>query len=432
MSRELSAKYESDFAYPTVKDRMPVILTRAIDTVCRMKNEIEPLYHEDGIEDLKKIAGILSKLRYSMQTNKPMERLIDDRSDVALWNAKYEEESSCDDVPRWFSSAWLYVECYMYRCIQQAFQLSSCLSWVDVFRSQKETAWLGSHQAVLVLAEYFTQQIEAQHDKQEAIRTYFKLSLWGNKCDLSISAGDDNYQTADPIQQITPLEEFILCDNLDGIARLFSPNIMLEDVKGRVDIVLDNAGFELFTDLILADYLLTHCHLQTVHFHGKAIPWFVSDVTQHDFQWVLNQMSISENSVLSKLSARWQCFIADGRWVLHFDDDFWTLPHAFSHMQTLAPSLYSELSLSTLVIFKGDLNYRKLVGDRNWLGNEPFSSVLNGFSPAPLCTLRTLKCDTVVGLETEVLQRLRQKHGDKNDWMCQCLGDYAVIQFHSA
>jgi len=32
--------YFSDFAYPTVKDRMPVILTKVVDTVFRKKSQV--------------------------------------------------------------------------------------------------------------------------------------------------------------------------------------------------------------------------------------------------------------------------------------------------------------------------------------------------------------------------------------------------------
>jgi len=32
--------YFSDFAYPTVKDRMPVILTKVVDTVFRKKAQV--------------------------------------------------------------------------------------------------------------------------------------------------------------------------------------------------------------------------------------------------------------------------------------------------------------------------------------------------------------------------------------------------------
>ena len=59
-------------------------------------------------------------------------------------------------------------------------------------------------------------------------------------------------------------------------------------------------------------------------------------------------------------------------------------------MATAAPELYEELSDSKLVIFKGDLNYRKLVGDLDWPVQTSLSKALRGFRPAPLVALRTL------------------------------------------
>ncbi len=80
-----------------------------------------------------------------------------------------------------------------------------------------------------------------------------------------------------------------------------------------IDIVLDNAGFELFTDLCLAHVLVTVCKASKVNllwvmrptkrhahvflgqvvFHAKRIPWFVSDVTLPDFEWTLAQLEQS-------------------------------------------------------------------------------------------------------------------------------------------
>jgi len=43
----------SDFAYPTVKDRMPVILTKVIDTVFRKKTDIRLEFGEVSKVDLQ-------------------------------------------------------------------------------------------------------------------------------------------------------------------------------------------------------------------------------------------------------------------------------------------------------------------------------------------------------------------------------------------
>jgi hypothetical protein len=58
-----------------------------------------------------------------------------------------------------------------------------------------------------------------------------------------------------------------------------------------VDFVLDNAGFELFTDLAFAGYLLETGLATQVVMHPKDIPWFISDVIAKDLEVLMNAIS---------------------------------------------------------------------------------------------------------------------------------------------
>lgn len=193
----------------------------------------------------------------------------------------------------------------------------------------------------------------------------------------------------------------------------------------QIDIVLDNAGFELITDLCLADFLLQHQIASHIKFHGKRMPWFVSDVTEQDFGWILDCLVNHTNSQVAELGSRWQQNLQQGLWS-YTTHDFWTLPHDFALMKTTNPELYEELKQADLIIFKGDLNFRKLTGDLLWPHTTEFQTALRGFHPAPLLALRTLKCDLAVGLAAGISEDAAKQ--DK-DWMIN--GSRGVIEFCS-
>ena len=248
------------------------------------------------------------------------------------------------------------------------------------------------------------------------------MSLWGNKCDLSISQGNQNYQTIDPVSTLNQLHPFILVDHSDRVWELLSRLQNTKPGASQLAVILDNAGFELFTDLCLAEFLVSSKLVSRVVFYPKAFPWFVSDVTTEDFNWTLKQMLQSENDSLATLGKRLQGRIDSGVFTLKVHD-FWTYHHDYSKMKVVAPELYKELGESDLILFKGDLNYRKLTQDRNWDTTTEFVQALGGFHPAPLCALRTLKADTVVGLsagQAEATATVSEK------WMTS--GEYALLQ----
>jgi len=425
----LSAKYKDTFAYPTIKDRCPVILCKVIDHLHRQRNNIAREHGAEAGEGLYKVVEELSKLRYEMQTDKPITDILDNTGNAAVWNEYIENVKISEERPSWFTSAWLWVECYMYRRMLQSSNMSGSqqLRVFDFFRHQKEEGFHGSVGSMKQLAIWLLPQLLEMkkvvdpnvNNASKLWQILVQISLWGNKCDLSISAGSKAVATGDPVTGLESLKEFILSNH----SSLCWEKLQLcKKDNSSISIVMDNCGFELFTDLCLADFLITSKVIKTVKLRIKDQPWFVSDTTPADLTWSLNQLLLGDEN-LSQLATRWQDFIGKGIWSVH-SDSFWTYPHSCHEMAKAEPQLYQELSEDELVIFKGDLNYRKLVGDLNWETTVSFGKALKDFRPTNIFAIRTAKADVMVGLEQDQAEMTAKK--DPN-WMVT--GQWGVLQF---
>lgn len=243
--------------------------------------------------------------------------------------------------------------------------------------------------------------------------------MWGNKCDLSISLGKTN-EHQESLFDISAFESYILCDHSNQVYET------LKSVTDSsiVDIVHDNAGYELFTDYCLADYIISKGLAKKIRFYVKTIPWYISDTIITDIKWVLDQMNNSDIDVIKKLGSRWSNYFQNGTWTIE-ESHFWTLPYEFKFMAQIDPKLYKKLGEAKLIIFKGDLNYRKLFGELNWDPRTPVDVGLQGFHPSRILSLRTLKCDIVCGIEKPgFLEQVKDKG---IDWMIT--GQYGTIEF---
>ncbi|XP_027457496.1 damage-control phosphatase ARMT1 isoform X3 [Zalophus californianus] len=318
----------------------------------------------------------------------------------------------------------------MYRRIHEAVIQSPPIDDFDVFKESKDQNFFESQESIIALCTHLQEVVTAIRDLDESQLKdeFFKLlqiSLWGNKCDLSLSGGETSSQKTNIMSSLEELKPLILVNDMEHLWSLLN-NCKKTRGKAsitRVDIVLDNAGFELVTDLVLADFLLSSQLATEIHFYGKTIPWFVSDTTIRDFNWLIEQVKGSNHKWMSKCGADWETYIKVGRWVYH-DHIFWTLPHEFCVMSQVAPDLYAELQKAHLILFKGDLNYRKLTGDRKWEFTVPFHQALRGFHPAPLCSIRTLKAEVQVGLRPG---QAEQYIATEPSWLT--IGKYGVFQF---
>ena len=225
-----------------------------------------------------------------------------------------------------------------------------------------------------------------------------EICLWGNATDLSLltSLTYEDIQKLQGSDARKAAEKNILVNDLPAAYDVLKAAKQDSNHKDRrVDIILDNAGFELFVDLILAGYLLSAKLATTIVLHPKSIPWFVSDVLPGDFAALLNALadpqafyttpsdtnnndddddrskdsakrpsplSATEVEDLTFLFHRWSTFHAEGQLVIR-PNRFWTQAGSYWRLPGTQPQLYEDLKDSELVIFKGDLNYRKLTGD---------------------------------------------------------------------
>ncbi|KAI4122671.1 MAG: hypothetical protein LQ347_006424 [Umbilicaria vellea] len=230
---------------------------------------------------------------------------------------------------------------------------------------------------------------EREAAEKELFAEMCEICLWGNATDLSLltSLSYEDIQKLQGSEARKASEKNIIANDLAAAYHVLkTAQTTHAKQERRIDIVLDNAGFELFVDLILAGYLLSANLATNVVLHPKSIPWFVSDVLPSDFAALLNALAdpqtfyttpsddethagktpeaLSEKEVaeLSFLFERWSGFHAEGQLVLR-PNRFWTEAGSYWRLPQTEPRLYQDLKESELVVFKGDLNYRKLTGD---------------------------------------------------------------------
>ncbi|MCJ1400114.1 hypothetical protein MMC11_003318 [Xylographa trunciseda] len=355
------------------------------------------------------------------------------------------------------------------------FALSTHWKSYDVFAKQKMSTFKSSRPAVLELAAKYqelVQQLESDtasskdpDERQQAEQLLFtemcEICLWGNATDLSLltSLTYEDIQKLQGSDARKASEQNIIANDMPAAyAVLRTARAEHPKQDRRVDIVLDNAGFELFVDLILAGYLLAANLATHVVLHPKSIPWFVSDVLPADFASLLNALadpqtfyttpsddekhadttpqplSAKEVAELSFLFQHWSGFHQEGQLVIR-PHRFWTQAGSFWRLPKLAPGLHGDLKESELVIFKGDLNYRKLTGDVMWDATTPFADAVGTMgvgSGVRTLVLRTCKADVVVGLPKGEDERLRGMEGGGGDsgarkWAWS--GKWAVVQF---
>ena len=246
-------------------------------------------------------------------------------------------------------------------------------------------------QSVVFNAGYFTSLLQA--------------ALWGNSADLS------QLETNDALIDPALRKNLVIDDS----AALYG--LRTSAPAKEVDFIADNAGLELLSDLFLIDYLLTSGQASRVNLHLKTYPTFVSDATIPDVAGHLAILRSFQSEPLTHFADRLEAHRHGGKLQL-LNHPFWNSP---LHFTELPLAITERFSSNSVLIFKGDANYRRLFEDREWPYTTPLENRLS-YLNRPCFSIRTLKSEIVLGLSEA---RVRSLFEADKDWLTN--GKYGLI-----
>jgi len=374
------------FARQTIVERVPQII-------------------EQVIEDSDYAADVLEKLgRLNLEiASRPVSPLTEDAPDVADWNRALGAYLG----RTWLELPWYFAETFFYRRLLEA------VGYFQPGPNQGRDPFMAPKQAQIELA---IDQLAAEWDALAsaepgvAFEALLHSSLWGNRADLSnrtvrlevsggLAARDERHN--------------LLIDHTEQVRLIVTGGLR------RVDFVNDNVGLDLLYDLALIDFLLVQGWVVRAVCHLKAHPFYVSDAMPSDLQATVSQLAAASSGAVRDLGGRLGDYLSTGHLALE-TDPFWTSHRMF---RDLPPALREALSRSDLVVLKGDVNYRRLLGDRHWPHTTPLEQAAAYF-PAPFLILRTLKGEIQVGLAPGQAEALA---AEDPDWLIN--GQRGLIQY---
>jgi hypothetical protein len=299
----------------------------------------------------------------------------------------------------WFEVPFLWSESYFYRHLLQAVGYFGPGPWqgIDPFRPFK-LAELDSPETDEELAAL---DRLAQAPADERARALLHGSLWGNRADLGFRLSAPGAPTA---------ASGLVADDSDVLWSLLPLDTLC--------LVADNAGRELIPDLLLIDHLLSHGQARRALLHVKAYPYYISDATTADVVDAVRRLAGAQGEAAAAGERLWSA-LAEGRLEVR-THPFSCAPLPYADMPG---DLRAQFAAADLTILKGDLNYRRLVGDRLYPPTTPFADTTACF-PGAVAALRTLKSDVIVGLDAATEASLTA--AEEQHWRTS--GTHALIQ----
>ncbi len=316
---------------------------------------------------------------------------------------RWEREYALREGQRWHDTDWFFGETYAFRLILDRVRYFETLE--DPYAPLKIRE-LDSGAPFLPIRCYVESREMPHIEKETLIEEAIHLSLWGNRADISFTAGGAlDHSKGD--------SALLIQDDTDRIIR------SLSTTDGTIHIVMDNSGAELAGDLVLAGALVDLLGRKVV-LHPKLYPTYVSDTTPADIRLFLSRAEGSDHISVAEWARHLENVLDEGH-ITVAPDDYWCGVRFVCDMPARIARLFSS---DGMVFIKGDFNYRRVFRDTLWPAEiDPVAAI--GMTPlAPLALLRTMKSDCLVGVDDQTRRNLDVSEGE---W--RTAGKRGVLQF---
>jgi uncharacterized protein with ATP-grasp and redox domains len=371
------------FARKTIEERKPII----IDRILSQYDFTIPV--RMALLDFKKELA-----------QEPIKPLHEHTSDRFIWDKDLEPWLG----KTWLEIPWFLAETYFFRRILELVHYFQPGPWMhrDPYGFLKEKENIES--LPVVVEEY--QPISGEEASLENFQRTCYSALWGNRGDLS------NLDTFE--NDMGTQSHKIILNQTKSIYQFLSRK------PAKIAYFFDNVGKELYFDLALIDFLLETNLAKSVTCYLKSQPFFVSDAMPEDLEKSIDLLITSQSTTVQNLAKRIISALKSSTIKL-VSNPYFATSHMYRDMPVV---LKSQVSSHDLAILKGDVNYRRLFGDRHW---NPTTSVelAGGYFPTSFLSLRTLKSELILGMPEETINKMENEA--EQDWLTN--GKRGLITF---
>ena len=250
-------------------------------------------------------------------------------------------------------------------------------------------------------------------EKKNILIDVIKMSLNANSYDLSQLNGRVGHILDPKKCKCGDIEDFV--------------NYIMLGLKKKIELnyLVDNSGVEFVSDLCLARILLSES-VEKVIFHVNVLPIFVSDVVEDDYNFMIQviESQLDEKMKIYRegLERIKEMFNPSNPKAEIVPSFFWNMPTPYREVKNeLKPDIFS--ANNSLLIVKGDLNYRRLVEDKNWKYSKRLET-LTDYIKCPALVIRCFKSDLVLDYKWKDYNK---NNKTDSDW--RSCGEYGVVRF---